>query len=175
MLTFPEIREIIIQECKVKGACIPEFTKLKAAENETDFWTVIKNNAFWAHENGVISIPLFEKYDIEKLKENCIFIDSGSREIAKGTLAINYSGTVSENSGTVSYNGNSGTVSKNSGTVSKNSGTVSKNSGTVSENSGTVSENSGTVSENSGMGVYIERQNKKIYIKKSEFEIIYLD
>ena len=56
----------------------------------------------------------------------------------------------------VSYNGNYGTVSKNYGTVSYNG-------------------NNGTVSENYGTAVVIERQKKRIYMKKGEFEIIYFD
>ena len=139
-ITFEQIKEIIITECKAKNACQPEFKKLLAASNETDFWTVIKNNGYWAHNNGVISVELFERYDIEVLKENLIFIDGGTRSLSNGAVAINYNGTVSENNGTVSYNGNNGTVSKNNGT-----------------------------------GVVIERQNKKIYIKRNEFEIVYFD
>ena len=155
VLTYKQIRKIIIEKCIEQNACgvsstphDKEFGKLIATKTEKDFWEIIKINALWAHNYGVISVELFEKYDLKKLNENHIFIDGGSRDLPNNTLAINYNGTVS-------YNGNNGTVSGNYGTVSRNYGTVSGNYGTVSRNYGT--------------GVYIERQNKKIFVKKGEF------
>ena len=183
-LTYEQIRQIIIDKCREQSACgsknnphDQEFGKLINADTEEGFWTVIKNNALWAHEHGVISIEILEKYDIKTLNENNIFIDGGVRNLDKDKCCINYYGTVSENNGTVSYNGNNGTVSENYGTVSENSGTVSKNYGTVSKNYGTVSYNGnyGTVSGNYGTAVVIERQNKRIYMKNGEFEIVYFE
>ncbi len=154
-LSFSEIREIIIQRCKDNNACQPEFKKLLAAQNEFEFWTVIKNNGYWAcHQTNTITVELLEQYDISALNENHIYIEEKTFELPKEALAINFNGTVSKNNGTVSYNENNGTVSENYGTVSKNYGTVSKNYGTA---------------------VVIERYKRKIYMKKGEFEIVYFD
>lgn len=55
MNRYDKLREDIIQICKDKSACQPEFKKLISAKNENDFLQVLLNNFEWCMKNKVLN------------------------------------------------------------------------------------------------------------------------
>ena len=173
-LTYEEIRKIIIDKCIEQDACVPEFTKLKNAKTESDFWEVIKINYLWSFDNKIISVELFENYDHKKLNDCQIFV-SGTNILEAG-LAIMMGGTLSDMRGGTLSNMRGGTLSDMRGGTLSNmwGGTLSNMwGGTLSDmRGGTLSDK---IKKASGTAVVRCLSTKKIYIKKGEFEIVYFD
>ena len=55
MKDFVTFKEEIVSRCKAKGACMGEFQKLLAAENEYDLWLVLFSNYTWCDSRSIFT------------------------------------------------------------------------------------------------------------------------
>ena len=55
MKDFVTFKKEIVSRCKAKGACMGEFQKLLAAENEYDLWLVLFSNYTWCDSRSIFT------------------------------------------------------------------------------------------------------------------------
>lgn len=78
-------RSEIINRCKSKGACKPQFDRLLRATSDLDFWVVLLDNRNWCYDKDI-----YRYHDIpETFRHLCKYDDI--RDFSEGLAAVSLS------------------------------------------------------------------------------------
>ena len=160
MKTFKDFKENILRRAEKKGACKDQIKLAQKCRNRYQFLKIIINNIVWCYTNNVITIEDLQFYTKKELQNHNIYINYKGR-IKNKCHVFNSSVEAWDNSSVIA-SGNSSVVAFNDSSV------------IASGNSYIFANNSINKHEIKEKAIMRDYNNNKIYIKKTEFEIVEL-
>ena len=180
MKTFEQFRYDFIDACREAEACQPEFKRLLASTTKESVIQVIKDNIYWCINNKVISAEiLLESFSIEELIEFDIYT-SGEHTISLSGTDVKHIVTLGSSQATVKTWGSSQATVETWGSSQATVETWGSSQATVKtwESSQATVETWGSSQaklDAANGGLIQDRSAMKLYIKKSDYEIVLID
>jgi len=200
MKPFEEFRLEFIQTCRDNNACEPEFRRLISTDTKENFFKVIKHNINWCFQKGILSTKiLLENFSVEELNSFDIYT-SGEHNVVTSGQEIRNMITLESSQATVETWGSSQATVETWGSSQATVKTLESSQATVitlessqatvktwGSSQATVEtwgSSQATVEtwgssqaklDYSNGGLIQDRSNRKIFIKKSDYEIVLID